>query len=193
MNDVENLRFNVLRNALYHAARRQTFERWNRVFNFITIALGAAVVGDLLARFGIEQMWSGVAVTMIGAAQLVLDFSGAARDHQVLQRDYYNLLSDIERTLGPDEAKLAEWRGRMMRITGEEPPVRRAIDAKAYNDALDALGSFDSSERLAIPAIQRLLGNWLAFEGHHCRKLAELEPKRIGGQTFDHRRSLPEC
>jgi hypothetical protein len=61
----------------------------------------------------------------------------------------------------------------MIRITADEPPVLRAIDAKAYNDALDALATFPAGERLLIPFHHRLLGAWLPFEGHSYRKVAE--------------------
>lgn len=176
---LENLRVNVLRNALYHTARRLTFERWNRVFNFLVIALGAAGMGDFLARFGIDQMWVAAAVTVVGALQLTCDFAGFARTHQGLQRDYYGLLADLEEMTEPTEDKIALLRGKMMRISGEEPPILRALDAKAYNDAIDASGYYERDQRLHIPMTHRIFGRYWPYDGRGYDTMAELDQKKL--------------
>ncbi|SFQ13643.1 hypothetical protein SAMN05421853_10275 [Roseivivax halotolerans] len=175
MNDREIIRFNVLRNALYHTARRRWLERANRICNLLVILLGTAVVADLAARAGAGALYIGGAVAFIGALQLVLDFGRQARDHQILQRDYYVLLSEIEKLADPTEADLAHWRGRMFEITAEEPPTLRAIDAKAYNDALDAVEVYDQGERLVVPFLHRIAGSFLSFDGHTYRKVSEAQ------------------
>lgn len=174
--DRENLHFNVLRNALYHTGRRMTFDRWNRWCNFAVILLGAAAMSDLMRTLELaqHQIWIGGAVAFVGAAQLVFDFAGRARDHQSLQRDYYALLSEIEECTEPTIEQLAGWRGKMVRIAGDEPPTLRALDAKAYNDAIGATEYYPLTERLYIPWYQRLLGAFWAFEGYDYRKLAEI-------------------
>jgi hypothetical protein len=175
-NDRENIRFNALRNALYHTGRRLTFERWNRWCNFAVILLGAAAMADFAkgAGFGDHQYVLGGLVAAVGAAQLVFDFAGRARDHQALQRDYYHLLADIEEAAAPDESLVSLWRGRMIRIAGDEPPTYRALDAKAYNDAIGATEIFPLTERLHIPWHHRLFGAFWAFEGYDYRKIGEL-------------------
>ena len=178
--DRENIRFNVLRNALYHTARRLTFERWNRIFNFLVVLLGAAAMGDVLAAVGVGFVWPAGAVAVVGAAQLVFDFGRMARDHQELQRSYYDLLADIEEHTDADQTQCAKWYARMIRITGSEPPTLRAIDAKAYNDALDALGLHDGGERLIIPLWQRPLAGLVSFEGTSYRKASELRDAAKG-------------
>ena len=172
--DRELLRFNVLRNALYHTARRRSLERWNRVFNFVVVVLGAAAFGQVVTQIAINPAWIGLIVAVVGALQLVMDFGRQARDHQSLQRDYYFLLADIEQNLDDSPERCAEWVGRMLRITADEPPTLRSIDAKAYNDALDAIGKFETSERLVIPLTHRLFGWILPFEGHEYKKLREI-------------------
>lgn len=171
--ELENLRVNALRNALYHTDRRKSLEWWNRAFNFAVVVLGAAAVGDVLTRFGITQSTTGVAIAVVAAAQLVFDFGRQARDHQGLQRDYYNVLSEIEECIAPDDQKCASWRARMTKIAGEEPPVLRALDAKAYNAALDALDTFPAGERLYLPFWHLLVGWFYSFPGHHYEKLSE--------------------
>jgi hypothetical protein len=172
--DKENIRFNVLRNALYHTARRRALERWNRTFNFLIVVLGAAAVGDMLSKFGMDQTFVGLAVAVIGALQLVFDFGRQARDHQSLQRDYYALLADIAAEVDESDIKLAEWYSRMIRITGDEPPNLRALDARAYNDAADAM-ELPRDERLYVPLLHRWLGTLLAFDGREYKKIGEVK------------------
>jgi len=171
--DRELIRFNALRNALYHTARRLTFDRWNRWGNAFVLLLGAASMSQVLTVYGIRELWVGAAVAIVGSLQLVFDFGGRARDHQSLQRDYFHLLAEIEEVPAPDELQLAKWSGRMMKIAGEEPPMLRALDAKAYNDAIDASGLFPASERVIIPVLHKLFGNFWAFEGYSYRKIGE--------------------
>jgi hypothetical protein len=176
------IRFNVLRNALYHTSRRLTLDRWNRWFNFLVILLGAEAVTKFLTIFDIYIASSaiGALVATVGAAQLVFDFGGRARDHQNLQRDYYHLLAEIEADPVADEIKVANWVAQMTRISGDEPPVLRALDAKAYNDAIGATELYPQTERLYIPWHHRLLGPFWAFEGYDYKKLDELGSHQIG-------------
>jgi len=172
--DREQIRFNTLRNALYHTARRRVLERTNRAFNFLVVVLGASAVGDVFTVIGIERAWIGMSIAVIGAMQLVFDFGRQARDHQTLQRDYFSLLADIEAEIAPTEQHCAEWYSRMIRITADEPPVLKALDAKAYNDALDAIDAHDAGERLLIPWRHRTFGGFFGFDGYRSRKFNEV-------------------
>src|SRR5689334_18787265 len=118
--DRDQVRFNVLRNALYHTSRRLTFDRWNRWFNFLVILLGAEAVTKFMRVFDVDvsQGAVGALVAAVGAAQLVFDFGGKAREHQSLQRDYYHLLADIEEKANPTAKDVAKWQAQMTRIAG---------------------------------------------------------------------------
>jgi len=168
-----DVRFNVLRNALYHTARRYHYDLLSRGSDFVVLVLGTFAVGDLLKVYPDSQQWIGLAVALSAGLKLVFDFGGRARDHQALQRDYYRLLADIEASADPSPADEKRWLAEMTRIAGDEPPVLRAVDAKAYNDALDALGTYDRAERLLIPWPQRMLGGILPFEGYRYEKISE--------------------
>ena len=168
------IRFNALRNALYHTARRRSFERWNRVFNFAVVALGAAAIADLTKLIGISPVFLGAAVAMIGALQLVLDFGGAARTHQTLQREYYGLLGDIEEAEEATPDLLRHWEGKLMRITADEPPVLRALDAKAYNDAIDAV-DWGEDQRLVLRWWHEVFSTVYPFDGMRFKTLAEVD------------------
>lgn len=171
--DADNIRFNALRNALYQTARRRWFEAVARWLNLVVILLGTAAVGNAVAGVGVGAAAIGMLVAVVGALQLVFDFGRQARDHQVLQREYFRLLADIDATSEPSPAELARWRGQLMLIAADEPPVMRAVDAKAYNDAIDALGVFPATERLVIPLWQTMFGRFLSFEGYNYRKVGE--------------------
>lgn len=174
--DVDWIKFNVLRNALYHTGRRRFFETWNKIFNFVVILLGtAAVMSTATNVLGIDPRWVGVGVAFVGALQLVFDFGSAASLHRRLQRDYYHLLAEIEETRKPTEASISKWQAHLLRITADEPPTLRARDAKAYNDALDSMETYDEDQRLEIPWYQTILGGLFTFEGHSYRKLSELK------------------
>lgn len=173
MSDVGNIRFNVLRNALYHTARRRKFERRSRWLNFGVIVAGASAMGGVLDILGGPPIVAAAAATLFGTIQLVFDPAGSARDHQALQRDYYGLLADIEAVLDPTDEQCVGWYSRMVRITGDETPTMRAVDAKAYNDAIDAL-EMGEALRLHIPLWQRPFQHFFAFEGYRYRKLDEL-------------------
>jgi hypothetical protein len=176
----ELIRFNVLRNALYHTARRRRLERVNRVFNFAIILAGTAVVSELVDYVPFGREVAGVLVAVIGALQLVFDFGRQARDHQQFQRDYYYLLADIERakSIGPDE--VAEFQARMIQITADEPPTLKALDAKAYNDALDATSFFPRDQRLIIPWHHQIFGAFFAYDGHEYRTVEEASAGSVG-------------
>ncbi|WP_143019367.1 hypothetical protein [Mesorhizobium qingshengii] len=181
MASVELVRFNALRNAMYHTGRRMTFERWNRIFNFAVVVLGTAASGGLITYLGFNPIWPAAAVAVVGAAQLVFDFGRSARDHQALQKEYYNLLADVEAEVAPTEVQIASWNSRMIRINGDEPPTLRALDAKAFNDALDSL-EFDRGDRLKVPFLHWLFGGVFAFNGYTYPKASELPGYSPKGQ-----------
>lgn len=173
--DPDNIRFNVLRNALYHTARRRHFEQLSRWLNFAVVVLGTATAASFASIAAAGGAVLGGASAVIGALQLTFDHAGRAREHQILQREYYRLLARIEALAEPTAENIAEWRSEMLLITADEPPTMRAIDAKAYNDAIGATEIYPNSERLHIPAKVSFLGRWFSFDGYDFKKLRELE------------------
>lgn len=168
--DLSIIRFNALRNALYHTARRRSFERWNRVFNFAVVALGGAAVANVFPT-GSGLYLSG-AVAVVGALQLVFDLGGSARTHQALQRDYFALIAEIEEAPECTDDLCRHWEGKLIRITADEPPVLRALDAKAYNDAIDAL-EWGEGERLVLKWYHYFFATIYPFDGTNFRKVSE--------------------
>lgn len=168
-----NLLHNSLRNALYHTARRRYFELLGKTTSLLIIILGASAVSPLADMVDNGTLIVSVLVTVLGAIQLVFDFSGQARVHQGLQRDYYGLMAEIEANPNPTANDIAALRGKMTIIYADEPPVMRAVDAKAYNDAIDGGGMYDGDQRLVIPFWQLPFKHFIAFEGHAYATIAE--------------------
>lgn len=147
---ITNLKFDALRNAIYHTARRGIMDALNRIFLFVVIISGAAAVGDLGQKYGITPQWLAFVAAMAGTIQLVADFGVVARNHEFLQRQYYELIADIAAVAEPDASQVAAWEARLNRIYGEEPPPMRALDAIAYNAACKSLGRQDSRVRVTL-------------------------------------------
>lgn len=177
-NDAQSFKFNALRNALYHTAQRRVHETRARILNFLVIVLGAATFADLLTPWGIKAIHLGGLTTLIGALQLTFDFAGRARTHALLQRDYYNTLADFLAILDPTEEDVAIANASLTSIMANQPPTMRAVDAKAYNDALAATGFFEKEERLKVPFWHWVFKNLHAFEGKEYKSLREIEAAR---------------
>lgn len=154
---VEDLRFRCLNNALYHTARRGVLEGFSRLFNFLVIVGGTATIAQLSTNFGIEQAWIGFAITLVGSLQLVFDYAGRARAHELLQRRYYDLMARIEDRVDPDAKFRASIMSDIAKISGEEPPNYRIVDAIAFNNANEALyGDERAAHKLRISFMQYL-------------------------------------
>ena len=164
----EQVRFDVLRNALYHTARRRHFDRLDRWGNFLVVAFGATTVvkaaGDLLGPNSTQIF--GLITTFIGAAKLAFGFSAAARTHESLQRRYYSILADIEEHPNPSADDVRRWQAAMVKITADEPPTNLLSDAIAYNEAANSLG-YAESAMLHIPWVAEIRGR--IFPLHGCR------------------------
>jgi hypothetical protein len=161
-----HISFDALRNAIYHSARRGFLDTLNRVMNFIVVAAGASAIGDL-GRFLHVDSGSKVLVavaTLAGLLQLVFDFAGLARTHEFLQKRFYELVAEISETGSPTDADCARWDAMLNRLYAEEKPPMRALDAVAYNAAVDALGR-GAAARIPVSWWQSLLRQLWPFNG----------------------------
>jgi len=171
MADCGHVRFNVVRNALYHEARQLVLERINRVFSLIIILLGTGAVLSVLTSWLPTEL-IGATVATIGALQLVFDFSRRACEHAHLKRAYYELLAEIDENPNATEEQCTSWHAKMVRLTAQEPPTLKALDAIAYNDAADAL-ELPEDDRLIIPWYCRIFAHFWRFNGMRFNKIGE--------------------
>ncbi len=137
--EISDLRHMALRNALYHVARRRWLDGWSRFFNLLTILAGTGIAADLTKGNGQAALVLGGLVTISGALQLVYDFTGRARLHEILQRRYFTLMADIECAASPTGDQCRIWRSEFSRASADEPPTMRALDSIAHNQATFAL------------------------------------------------------
>ena len=157
--EVELLRFDLLRSALYHDDREQGLSRRNRWFAFATVVLGSSFAVTLLGEYPVAGLIAAALTVLINAAALVFDYAGGARDHRELKRRYYELLADAE-AAEPDTAAI---RRRMTLIYADEPPFHRALNAVAHNQAGDLIWGPGKYNRARIGLAHRLTRNLLTW------------------------------
>jgi hypothetical protein len=157
--NADDIRFNAMRNAIYHSSRRRFFELLSRSLSFLVVVSGTVAVANLQM---ISPRLMAAIAAIIGALQLVFDFGGRARLHEKLQSQYFQLISTIDGTINPAEVDLAKWESALSLIYADEPPPMRALDAVAYNKACDSLG-FGTQARLKIKWWQSLLRQVYSF------------------------------
>lgn len=162
----QNPRFDALRSALYHTERRKFFDFLNRLVNFVIVLLGAGAAAKWAKLVHLEDVWIELAIVVFATAQLVFDFGGSARVHEFLQRRLYELLAEIEGSDGYDPAAMRKWSSKLLTITADEPMTMRALDAIAYNKALDAIVPADEKYkfRQVVAWWQARLRHFVAFQ-----------------------------
>lgn len=170
-------KFDALRCAIYHTARRNYLDFLNRFLNFVVIVLGASVAGKAAKLIHLEEeAWLEFAVLIVATAQLTFDFGYRARTHEILQKKYNDMLAEIELDPSPDEKR---YNAKLFTIAGDEPMPLRALDALAYNAALDATTSdpeMKRRNRLWVPRLHRLLRHVVAFHAHEYKLESERQP-----------------
>lgn len=148
-------RFDALRNAIYHAERRTFFDTLNKGLNFLVIIFGAGVAGKAAHLLHLDDLVLEMGVLLFATIQLVFDFGTRARDHDFLQRRYYEMLSKMERDVDDSETALRHRSAELLVIAADEPMPMRALDALAYNKALSAV--------VTDPEIARAYRQYVSF------------------------------
>ena len=83
------------------------------------------------------------------------------------------MLAEIELDPTPNEKRYS---AKLFAIAADEPMPLRALDALAYNAALDATTSdteMKSRNRVWVPPLQRLLRHFVAFHGYEYKLESE--------------------
>jgi hypothetical protein len=161
-NTVFDVKFDALRNAIYHASRRRFFELLSRSLSFLVVVSGTAAVASVA---GWDPRLPAAGAAIIGAMQLVFDFNGRARLHENLQRRYFELIAAVEKKVDASPTDIAQWRADLGQIYADEPPPMKALDAIAFNSACDSLGC--SQGRLRVTFRQWLLQQFYSFPNTH--------------------------
>jgi hypothetical protein len=138
LTEAGKVQFSLTRNATYHEDRASFFAWAHRFLMFLIVALGTGAFGASLT--GGDERWhlvitvcTGIA-TLAGLIDLLWNVDGNARDHTRLRARCYDLLARLEANESP-----ALIRQEFLRLVGEEPPAMYAVDALAFNRAVDAM------------------------------------------------------
>ncbi|MBI6628353.1 hypothetical protein [Pontibaca salina] len=132
--EIELVRFDLLRCALYHDISQHWLGRIHRGLTFLMIVLGSGAIAGFGASYPIVGQAAGALIAVIGAASLVWGFGESAVLHADLRRRYYGLLAELERG-----ADMADVKARMTTIYSDEPPVSNRINKRAHNQAGQSL------------------------------------------------------
>lgn len=167
----------ALRNALYHTARRRWLDGWGRFLNLLIIVAGTSAATDMLGYIPGSTPFMALFVAFVGAAQLVYDFSGRGRTHELLQRRYYLIYAEISECTSPTMEDCAKWEAEFARAAADEPPTMRALDAIADNQATNTL--LGGEKRLDVTGWQSITRQILAHNSADFTERKEWKPKRI--------------
>jgi hypothetical protein len=122
-----------------------------------------SAVAEFSNKFGAgDPAMFAFTATAAGTLQLVFDLGVRARDHDFLQRRYYQLIAEMKRVAAPSHENICEWEAIMYEIYAEEPPPMRALDSIAWNAACESMGG---DKRIKVTWYQSLLRNIWAFNG----------------------------
>lgn len=165
---LDEARMRALRNGIYHTMRRTFFERSERVLNFVVIMLGTATATEASQRFlGADAaFYLGGLTAFVGAAQLVWGPGGRARDHAVLQGQFFALVARAEARPVDVDLAASEIEQELAKLYASETTTMHAVNALAYNAAQNANGR---DTQLTVRWHERWLANVRAFSADRFR------------------------
>lgn len=156
---------NCLRNTHYHEERERFFARWHKGTMFVAVLGGSAAFAPLDRGYWI----AGLLVAVAGLIDLVFDVSGRARLHASLRRRIYEILAEAQ----DEGADLAGLKKRAIAVYADEPPCMYAVNALAYNSAMEAFER-PSEFQLKISFSQRFWRNVWPFPQTAFKTFADL-------------------
>lgn len=175
-----DLVFDLLRNMRYHAAREAWFAGWSKFSQFLSVLFGTAAGVTLLSTLFTPEVRVfvsaalGFFVAIITTLNLVFDLSGAARLHAGIRQRFAAVLANIEAEPILDRTSIASARAEMAKIYGDEPPVKMAVDALAWNETRRSLASnLSGDDLIPIKWHQRILRHIFAFSDFDARTQGE--------------------
>jgi hypothetical protein len=158
--DVTDALFPIEKSIRYHQRRRKFYDSWHRWMMFAVILSGSASVTDFFKAY---QIFLGLLVAVIAAADVVFALSDRARDHEFLMRRFCHLIAKIRRCVSPTQLDIQNWRVERIEIETEEPAVYWALEAACYNEALRALDRHPEDE-VFIPWYYSITKNLMQFD-----------------------------
>lgn len=175
----EAFQINCLRNARYHEDRERYYSRLHRWTMFVVVVTGTATITSLLIKVPEVATASAIFSALSGAMDLVFDVSGRAKLHASLRQRFYALLAAAI----ANESTLTQLRKTATLIYADEPPCMHAVNAIAYNGAMDAYGR-PQKKKLLINLHHRMFRNILSFATTSFISFEEKEERRKAKQGW---------
>ena len=157
MSEEELIKFSCLRNAAYHEDFERFYARAHKFLMFLVVALGATALGVAVvqdSKFGLVFTFF---ATIAALVDLLWDVDGMARLHASLRRRCYDLLARLESGEPPDKLSVE-----FLRLVTDEPPPMYAVNALAFNTAVEATGR-PAAQKYVLKPWHVLLRHWLSF------------------------------
>jgi len=159
MTEKERIVFSCTRNAAYHEDMEAFYARWHRFFMFIVVAVGTASIGASLVKETTHWATAGTAIAVLaGLVDLLWNVDGMARLHSTLRRRCFDLLARME----ADE-EIKGIKAEYVRIIADEPPAMYAVNALAFNAAVDALGR-PPDQKYKMTECQTFWRHWFRYQ-----------------------------
>nr|VFJ65068.1 MAG: hypothetical protein BECKFM1743C_GA0114222_103852 [Candidatus Kentron sp. FM]VFJ67273.1 MAG: hypothetical protein BECKFM1743A_GA0114220_104423 [Candidatus Kentron sp. FM]VFK11852.1 MAG: hypothetical protein BECKFM1743B_GA0114221_102112 [Candidatus Kentron sp. FM] len=132
--EISNILFDCERLSMYHAIRRDFWDKLHRLSLFLVVLAGTASFAAISEELDI--WWLPLMAPLFGLASVVFDFSGHARIHENLCRRF--TIVHGEALTNPDDVKTLQTK--IHEIYADEPPTYRALDAWSHNLACKGRG-----------------------------------------------------
>jgi hypothetical protein len=155
--DPELLKFSLIRNAAYHDDREHFYALAHRLLMFLVVAVGTLSAGASMAAENRLATYGTLFAVLAGLIDIVWNVDGLAREHSTLRRRSYDLLARLEAG-EPINVLRAEY----VRILADEPPTMHAVNALAFNMAVDAMGR-TKEQKYSLQLWQRLFRHLWPF------------------------------
>jgi hypothetical protein len=175
----ELLQFRCVRNAAYHEDWEYHYARVHRGLMFIVVFFGTLSIGASLAIYlssGHDNIWptAGTFVAVVaGLVDVVWNIDGLAREHSILRRRCYDLVARMQAGEPIDSLQAA-----FTRIIADEPPAMHAVNALAFNAAVDALGR-PIEQKYVLKPWQIWLRHWLRFQPNEFPTIGDAKSANI--------------
>lgn len=164
--EAHNLQFALREQIAYHAIREQALARLAQVLTSLQVILGLGAIVSMVAPHPTATITLITLSAISGVILLLIDPSGAARDHRALRSRFHNVFADVEEGCAEDD-DLRKLRANKKRISADAPPAYRCVQAIAFNAAVNATyrEAEASRYRYVIGFWRRVFANWFPMRG----------------------------
>jgi hypothetical protein len=138
--DVYPIGFAVGVSRRYHQRRRAFFDACDRLVKIASLVTGGTAFVALVANEPQYAQWAALSVAILSAADVVVSLSTSARKHELLYRQFNDLLEEINRHRVPTDDDVARWNAQRVKIESEEPPINGALADVCYNEEARSRG-----------------------------------------------------